>query len=157
MANKKDGNETGQYKNGPIGLRQVRSYHSRRVWLIQCQVCSLDPQKGRTMKKPKSTLTMLASAVLMVGMTVPISAPQANAQISIHLGWQQPPPDYNDVRRQGFHDGIDAARHDIDRGLPPDPHRHERFRHPPVGHHQRDDYRRGFDRGYHAAYEHRGR
>ncbi|MGH9617474.1 MAG: hypothetical protein ACRD28_12100 [Acidobacteriaceae bacterium] len=110
------------------------------------------------MKKAKTTLTMLASAVLMAGIAVaPIAVPQAHAQINIHLGWQQPPPDYNGVRRQGFHDGIDAARRDIGRGMAPNPNRHERFRHPPVRRGQRDDYRRGFSRGYQAAYDHRGR
>jgi hypothetical protein len=109
------------------------------------------------MKQRKSALTLLATAALVAGITVsPLALPIANAQINIHLGWQQPPQDYNDISRRGFHDGIEAARHDLDHGMPPDPHRHGDFRHPPVDHHARDDYRSGFDRGYHAAYEHRG-
>jgi hypothetical protein len=73
------------------------------------------------MKQANFTFSMLAATVLMAGMTIgAMTAPPANAQISLNLGgWQQPPPDYNQVRRQGFHDGIDAARHDLDRGAPP--------------------------------------
>lgn len=109
------------------------------------------------MKRLKPTLAMLAAATLMAAMTIsPMAVPPANAQFSIHFGWQQPPRQYNDVQRQGFHAGIDAGRRDIDRGLPPDPHRHRRFRHPPVPGGARHDFRRGFRHGYDMAYQHRG-
>jgi hypothetical protein len=109
------------------------------------------------MKLPKSTLTMLAGAAFLAGMTLtPMTVPLAGAQISIHLGWQQPPHEYNGVQRQGFHAGIEAARHDIDHGLPPDPNRHDDFRRPHVSPHLRDDFRRGFQHGYEVAYQHRG-
>ena len=109
------------------------------------------------MKQRKTKLTTIAAAVLAVGMTVsPILVPMANAQISFHLGWQAPPPEFNDIQRQGFHAGIDAARHDIDFGMPPDPRRHGEFRHPPVPGPARDDFRHSFGRGYEMAYQHRG-
>lgn len=109
------------------------------------------------MKRSKLTLAMLAAAALTAGMTIsPMAVPSANAQISIHLGWQQPPQGYNDAQRQGFHAGIHAAHHDMDRGWPPDPHRHGIFRHPPVPPGARFDFRRGFRHGYELAYNHRG-
>jgi hypothetical protein len=109
------------------------------------------------MKQPKPILSMFAAVALMAGMTViPATLPQANAQISFHFGWQQPPHEYNQVQQQGFHAGIDAARHDIDRGLPPDPHRHGEFRHPEVQGNLHEDFRHGFQHGYEVAYQHRG-
>jgi hypothetical protein len=103
------------------------------------------------MKHQNPTLAMLAVAALMAGVTVsPMAVPHANAQISIHLGWQDPPREYNDLQQQGFHAGIEAARHDLDHGMPPDPNRHSDFRH------QREDFRRGFSQGYEVAYQHRG-
>jgi hypothetical protein len=108
------------------------------------------------MKKSKLTLAMVATAALMAGMTLtPMGVRQANAQISLHFGWQQPPQEYNDVQRNGFHAGVEAARHDIDRGLPPDADRHGDFRHPHLPRGPREDFRRGFRHGYEMAYNHR--
>jgi hypothetical protein len=109
------------------------------------------------MRQPKPILSMFAAVALMAGMTViPATLPQATAQISFHLGWQQPPNEYNQVQQQGFHAGIDAARHDIDHGLSPDPHRHGEFRRPEVQGNMREDFRHGFQHGYEVAYQHRG-
>jgi hypothetical protein len=108
------------------------------------------------MKQPKFVITMLAMAVLVVGMTF-APVPRANGQVGIQFGWQQPPNEYNDVQRQGFHAGLDAARHDIDGGLAPDPQRHSDFRHPQgVPQNLHDDFRHGFENGYQTAYQHRG-
>ncbi len=99
---------------------------------------------------------MLAAAVLMAGMTFsPMGVPQANAQISFHLGWQQPPQEYNDIQRQGFQAGIRAGRADLDHSLAPDPDRHGEFQRPRVPDEQRNDFRRGFQHGYEVAYQHR--
>ena len=100
---------------------------------------------------------MLAAGMLVVGMTVsPMAVPTANAQISFQLGWQQPPQEFNDFQRQGFHAGIQAGHDDLDHGMPPDPGRHWDFRRPHVPRGARDDFRRGFQRGYQISYEHRG-
>lgn len=79
------------------------------------------------------------------------AAPQINVQIG---GWDQPPAEFRDVQRQGFHDGIDAARHDFDHHRSPDVDRHDEYRHPHVDRSARDDYRDGFRRGYDAAMHH---
>jgi hypothetical protein len=107
------------------------------------------------MKAIKSASATFTALALMAGMTVlPLTVPAANAQISFHLGWQQPPHEYNDIQQQGFHAGIHAARHDMDHGLPPDPHRHGEFRHPEVGPGARDAFREAFRHGYETAYQH---
>ena len=33
--------------------------------------------------------------------------------------WDEPPSEYRDAQRQGFNDGIEAARHDFETPLPP--------------------------------------
>lgn len=68
---------------------------------------------------------------------------------------QEPQGSWSNAWHSGFHDGIDAARHDVDAGRPPDPRRHDKFRHPDLPRDQRDDFREGFRRGYHMVYEHR--
>ena len=62
-----------------------------------------------------------------------------------------PPSAYADIAQRGFHDGFDAARHDMARGVRPDVDRHERFRNPPVPPRAFDDYRHGFREGYQRA------
>jgi hypothetical protein len=109
------------------------------------------------MNKPKSKGSMLAAATLAVGLAMtPFAMPTANAQISFHLGWQQPPPEFNDIQRDGFHAGIQAAHDDLDHGMPPDPHRHWDFRRPHVPPPAREQFRDSFRRGYEMAYQHRG-
>ena len=49
--------------------------------------------------------------------------------------------------------GIEAARHDVDARRPPDPDRHDNFRHPDLPRDQRADFREGFRRGYHMYYD----
>jgi hypothetical protein len=67
-----------------------------------------------------------------------------------------PPPGWNEIGRQGFHDGLEAARHDVESGRAPDPARHPRFRKPPVPPPAIEDYRRGFRGGYDQVYQHGG-
>lgn len=109
------------------------------------------------MKRQNPTFGMLAVAALIAGVPIsPMAVPQANAQVSLHFGWQQPPQEYGDIQRQGFHAGIEAARHDLDHGMSPDPGRHADFRRPQAPPRQREDFRRGFRHGYEVAYQHRG-
>jgi len=58
---------------------------------------------------------------------------------------------YNDIAQRGFHDGFDAARHDIQSGRPPNLEAHSKFRNPPVPPPASEDYREGFREGYHRA------
>lgn len=63
-----------------------------------------------------------------------------------------PPPAFSQIAQSGFHDGFNAARHDISRGLAPDIDRHPRFRRPPVPPPAFDDYRHGFREGYERGF-----
>lgn len=68
--------------------------------------------------------------------------------------WDQPPDEYRDVQKKGFHDGIDAAHKDIDHHRGHDVTHHERWEHPPVDENLKGDYRLAFRRGYDAAWQH---
>ena len=68
--------------------------------------------------------------------------------------WDSVPDDFRDARRQGFQEGIEAARHDVERHRHADADDHQAFRHPPVPRELRDDYRDGFRRGYERAMAH---
>ena len=59
-----------------------------------------------------------------------------------------PPPAWSEIGRHGFHDGVDAARRDLNAGRAPDPAAHPRFRRPPVPPPAWEDYRHGFREGY---------
>jgi hypothetical protein len=64
--------------------------------------------------------------------------------------YQPPPPPLplREISQQGFHDGYEAARHDIAYGRPLALERHELFHHPPVPPPAFAGYRDGFRRGY---------
>ena len=83
----------------------------------------------------------------------------AQAQIEIRIlppGWvaPEPPREFHDAGRKGFHDGIEAARHDAESRRPLDAGKHEEFRHPPVPRDFHDEYRNGFQRGYDEVIHH---
>ena len=61
-----------------------------------------------------------------------------------------PPAEFNEIARQGFHDGFEAARRDVARNVPPGVEKHPRFRNPPVPPPAIEDYRHGFREGYEA-------
>ncbi|MGA2351625.1 MAG: hypothetical protein ABSF70_14410 [Terracidiphilus sp.] len=69
-------------------------------------------------------------------------------------GWDMPPQEFRDIQRQGFHDGIEAARRDFDHQFPPNIEASREFREPPVPREAREDYREGFRRGYDSAFAH---
>ncbi|HEV2646124.1 MAG TPA: hypothetical protein VGU46_07145 [Acidobacteriaceae bacterium] len=61
-----------------------------------------------------------------------------------------PPPalDYRAIQDQGFHDGFDAAKHDVESGRAPVFDHHPRWRNPPVPRPGFEAYRKGFREGY---------
>lgn len=71
-------------------------------------------------------------------------------------GWDAPPNEFSEVQRRGFHDGIEGARKDYDNHRPPTPENREEYRHPPVQHEFRHDYREAFRRGYMVGVQHMG-
>ena len=71
-----------------------------------------------------------------------------------NLPWMQPPPEFKDMQRQGFHAGVQAAVKDYDKHKEPDLERHKGYVHPKVDRSYIPDYRDGFKRGYNDAYRH---
>ncbi len=70
-------------------------------------------------------------------------------------GWDQPPGSYrNDVMRQGYRDGIEGARKDVENHRRPNVNNRDEYRHPNVGGPARHDYRQGFREGYQNAMAH---
>ena len=69
------------------------------------------------------------------------------------VAYQAPPPpgEFDQIAQRGFHDGFEAARHDIADGRPPRLEQHPRFRNPPVPPPAFQDYRHGFREGYNRA------
>src|SRR5215469_9663299 len=68
--------------------------------------------------------------------------------------WDEPPSEYRDAQRQGFNDGIEAARHDYDAHSHKDADDHDRYKHPRVEREFVDDYRHAFREGYSRAIHH---
>ncbi|SRR6266567_3951485 len=68
--------------------------------------------------------------------------------------WEEPPEEYREAQRKGFHEGVEAARRDFERRSHKDADDHEAYRHPRVERSLRDEYREGFRRGYDAAKRH---
>jgi hypothetical protein len=99
---------------------------------------------------------MAISAVALLFATSIITVPCALAQgpPPPGYGWDVPPHELNDIQRQGFHEGIEAARHDVEMNRHPDVEDHEIFRHPHLPPEQGDAFRDGFRRGYERAISH---
>ncbi|NYF78445.1 hypothetical protein [Granulicella arctica] len=66
-------------------------------------------------------------------------------------GWDTPPQEYREFQRQGFHDGIEGARKDIENHRRPNVNNRDEFRHPNVPGNVRHDYREAFRRGYNVG------
>jgi hypothetical protein len=71
-----------------------------------------------------------------------------------HGDWDQPPQEFRDIQRQGFHDGVEGARKDFNNHRRPDVNNRDEYRHPHVPRSDRDDYREGFRRGYETGVAH---
>ncbi|HSZ15479.1 MAG TPA: hypothetical protein VK764_00165 [Terracidiphilus sp.] len=69
-------------------------------------------------------------------------------------GWDAPPQELNEIQRQGFHEGLEAARNDFRMNRHPDVADHEIFRHPHLPPQQREAFQDGFRRGYDRAMSH---
>lgn len=109
---------------------------------------------------------MKRTPVFVLGMTLVIgcaitpspaeAAPPAQGGViaQLPLPWDQPPPEFREIQRQGFHAGVRAAIKDFDHHRDPDYERHKEYVHPKVDRSLRQDYRQGFRRGYDDATKH---
>ncbi|MGA8530447.1 MAG: hypothetical protein WB622_12085 [Acidobacteriaceae bacterium] len=104
------------------------------------------------MKLGKITMALIAGLAFTSGSTMMVRAQEGPPPGE----WQpmEPPGNWSSAWHSGFHDGIQAARHDIDAHKDPDPSRHDTFRHPDRPRDERPDFRDGFRRGYQMEYDH---
>ena len=82
------------------------------------------------------------------------SAVPAQPQYQGQGRWDEAPSEYRDVQRQGFHDGMEAARRDYDHHSRKDADDHDEYRHPRVERGLVGDYRSAFKEGYSRAKQH---
>ena len=105
------------------------------------------------MRTTKTAMALMLGLALSGGTALAVHAqegpPPAGAWFPT-----EPEGNWSQAWHSGFHDGVVAARHDVDARRPPDPDRHDNFRHPDLPHDQRADFREGFRRGYHMYYDH---
>jgi hypothetical protein len=109
------------------------------------------------MKRPWFAISALTFALAATTGLVTLhahAATPAAAGFTQDRPWDQPPDEYRDVQKQGFRDGVEAARHDWDEHHHRDADDHERYKHPPVERSLRDDFRDGFRHGYETAWHH---
>jgi hypothetical protein len=102
-------------------------------------------------------LPVMAMAACVIGSspsTAHAAPRQAPAYVGDQGGWDAPPAEFREVKRQGFHDGIEGARKDFDHHRPPNVNGRAEYRHPHVDASVRDDYREGYRRGYEVAMQH---
>lgn len=69
-------------------------------------------------------------------------------------GWDAPPPEFREIQRQGFHDGIIGAQKDFENHRPPNVNNRDEYRHPNFRGPDRRAYREGFRRGYAVGVRH---
>ncbi|HEX3893127.1 MAG TPA: hypothetical protein VHW46_11200 [Terracidiphilus sp.] len=99
----------------------------------------------------------ISAVALLVGLS---AAPYARALAGQQgppppgYGWDAPPQELNEFQRQGFHDGIEGARRDMDNHREPNVENRDEFRNPHVPQGMRHAYREGFRRGYQTAMSH---
>lgn len=71
-----------------------------------------------------------------------------------HGGWDIAPSDLPEAQHQGFRDGIEGARKDLDNHRRFNVNNRDEFRHPNVPREEREAYREGFRRGYEVGVSH---
>ena len=76
------------------------------------------------------------------------------AGVQWNMPWNQPPSEFKEMERRGFHDGVQGAMKDFDHHRFPDVERRSEYRKPHVEPSLREDYRKGFRRGYDDAMHH---
>lgn len=94
---------------------------------------------------------MRKAFALVVAALALAAAGCSHPSTAYYVAPQSGPPAYAEISQHAFHDGFDAARHDMAKGIRPDFDRHQRFRNPPVPPPAVEDYRGGFREGYDRA------
>lgn len=82
---------------------------------------------------------------------------QNRVHAQIPMPWDQPPPEFKEMERQGFHAGVKAAINDYNHHREANPERRKEYRKPHAQRSFVEDYRKGFRRGYEDAMRHMAR
>jgi len=96
----------------------------------------------------------LAISMGFAVMPAQLYAAPAGVQDGVTLPWLQPPPEFREMQRKGFHAGVQAAVKDFDHHKEPDLERHKEYVKPKVDRSYVPDWRDGYRRGYNDAYKH---
>jgi hypothetical protein len=112
---------------------------------------------------PKMKVKAIAIPALTIALAAPVGWMTANAYAAPPAQpagfyqdrqWDEPPEEFREAQKRGFHEGVEAARHDFERRNHKDADDHDAYKHPPVERELRNDYREGFRRGYGVAMSH---
>ena len=109
------------------------------------------------MKLPRGLLIpafALTVAAVIPGRAVASPAPAQPGAYGQERGWQEPPGEFNEAQRRGFHDGLEGAHRDYDNHRQPDVNNREEYREPHIERELREAYRVGFRRGYEVGASH---
>jgi hypothetical protein len=110
--------------------------------------------KKRILAVSGLTIALAASVGWLTAKAYAAPLAQPAAGLYQDRPWDEPPEEFREAQRKGFHEGVEAARHDFESRNHKDADDHESYRHPRVERELRDDYRDGFKRGYSAAMHH---
>lgn len=100
-----------------------------------------------------ATFAVALSAILAGFAPLRASAAEAEG-MQFTLPWDQPPSEFREVEKKGFHDGVQGAMKDYDHHRFPNVENRKEYRKPHVSPSLREDYRKGFRRGYNDAMKH---
>jgi hypothetical protein len=104
------------------------------------------------------TANVVAGLALVLGVSLAGTGEKAYAVppagVQWTMPWDQPPSEFKEMEKRGFHDGVQGAMKDFDHHRFPDVERRSEYRRPHVEAGFREDYRKGFRRGYDDAMKH---
>ena len=109
---------------------------------------------------PALALCMAAPATTKLAAQEPLPPPPSAPQYSSpqdqyqDRDWDRTPDGYRDPQRQGFREGVEAARRDFVNHHHADADDHDVFKRPPVDKQDRGEFREGFKEGYRRAMDH---
>lgn len=93
----------------------------------------------------------LSALALLIGALGPGLTAASAQPGGYHQDRDDAPREWNQIQRQGFHDGMEGARRDWDNHRNPNPENRDEFRNPNLPPDQARLYREGFRRGYNVA------
>ncbi len=98
--------------------------------------------------------TVFATSVAVAPLYAMTSGSPAMAGYAQDRRWDEPPGEFQEMERRGFHDGVEGARRDYGNHRRPDVNNRDEYRNPHLRGRDREPYRRGFERGYRVGVEH---